>query len=315
MSDKGILSFFLAVVITILFSSLTPGCLDDGPEGSREFVDDMGGIVRMDGVPSSMMTLTPALTEIVFLLGLEDRLVGCDSGSNYPPEADLIEKVSSWSGLNSERIVELGPDLIFMDNTLDASGSRYSELTGLGLTVYRIYPKTMEDILENIEAIAGIMGFKSKGEEVASSLRQRIRSVEGQASADPAGKAPSVLHVVYYDGTDDPWVMTDSTFSGDLIDKAGGLPSIRSGQGLSVQVSLERIIDADPDIIICSQSSLWPTQTRELLMNDTRLSGIAAVSGERISNLDADIIDRTGPRLIVGLEAIRALIEEFHKGD
>ncbi|MDG6225147.1 MAG: ABC transporter substrate-binding protein [Candidatus Thermoplasmatota archaeon] len=315
MKDKGLVRILLAVVITILFSSMTPGCLDDGPVGSREFVDDMGVIVRTDGVPSSIVTLTPALTEIVFLLGLENVLVGCDSDSNYPSEADKIEKVSSWSGLNSERIVELGPDLIFMDNTLDASGSRYAELTGLGLNVYRTHPRTLEDILENIEAISEIMGVKSKGEEVANSMRQRILSVEGQASTDPAGDPPSVLHVVYYDGTDDPWVMADSTFSGDLIDKAGGKAPIRSGQGLSVQVSLERIIDGDPDIIICSQSSLWPTRTRELLMNDTRLSGVAAVSGSRIYEIDADIIDRTGPRLIDGLERIRALIEDFHKGD
>ena len=299
------------LAITILIAGvLMAGCLNDG-KGDLVYIDDMGTEVRLERTPETVITLTPALTEILFLLGCGEMLVGADSDSNYPPEASDVEHISSWQGLDTERIVDLDPDIIFMDHTLDASNERYGTLIGLGLNVYTIYPKDLDGLMDVISDIGSILGVPEKARDELGILNGRISNVEEEASSDPP-RAPVIMHIVYYDGTSDPWVMTDSTFSGDMIERCGGVCAIGDGAGLSVQVGLERIIEADPDIIICSQSSSWPTETRGLVMEDQRLSTLSAVSGDRVFDIDADLIDRTGPRLIDGLEIIRGHVADYH---
>jgi len=301
----------LGVSLAIVLMGTIAGCLYDGEDGELMFRDGTGTEVRLDGHPQRIVTLTPALTEIIYLLGCGDRLVGVDSDSNYPSEADSLEKVSSWQGMDTERIVALSPDIVLMDHTLDASGKRYGQLLGLGIPVFRIYPRDMNGLMDTILDIGSVLGVKDLALEEVNSLRSRMVSVETAAQGDPDGK-PRVLHVVYYDGASDPWVMTDSTFSGDMIERAGGECAINEGSGLSVQVSIEMIIGSDPDIIICSQSPLWPTQSRTLILTDDRLSSISAVEDGRVHDLDGELIDRTGPRLVDGMEEVRDLVEDYH---
>jgi len=302
------------LVLSIMATSLTLGCLmdDEKAEGDLEFTDGMGESIVLDGVPERIITLTPALTEIIFLLECQDRLVGCDSDSDFPQDASSVEKVSSWQGMNTERILELEPDIVFMDRTLDASGDRYDALKNIGLTVYRIYPLDLDEVIGSMVSIGDVLGVKEDAQRVAGHLRERMDAVRGRAILDPQAERPEVLHVIYYDGSSDPWVMTNSTFSGDMISIAGGACAISDGSGLSIQVSLESIIDADPDIIICSQSSTWPTASRELLMEDDALLTVSAVRDDRVYDIDGAIIDRTGPRLVNGIEEIRLLIEDYH---
>jgi iron complex transport system substrate-binding protein len=303
----------IALASIALMACAIPGCLEDRSSGDRIFIDDMGGTLKLNATPMRIVSLTPALTEIVFLLGCGDRLVGIDSDSNYPPEASSIEKVSDWQDIFKEKIVSIDPDLILLDKTLDNSEKRYDQLMDLGLPVYRIYPKDLDTLLRDIGEIGKILDVEDKGVDVVGSLRDRIANTSSQASSDK-GPEPSILHIVYYDGTSDPWVMTSSTFSGDLVKIAGGKNAIDDPTGMSVQVSVEMIISADPDIIICSQSAIWPTPTMEEITSDPSLKDVSAVKGGFVREVDGDLIERTGPRLVNGLETIRAIVAEYHTG-
>jgi len=122
---------------------------------------------------------------------------------------------------------------------------------------------------------------------------------------------PGILLVTFYDGAYDPWVSTDSTMAGGLIEAAGGNNVISDDTGIVVTVSVERVIGADPDIIICTQSSVWPTESKDKIMSDDRWKDISAVRENRVFEVDGDIIDRTGPRLILGLEEMHEHIREY----
>jgi iron complex transport system substrate-binding protein len=303
----------IALASIALMACTIPGCLQDDSSGDRIFIDDLGGTLRMNAAPMRIVSLTPALTEIVFLLGCGDRLVGIDSDSNYPPEASGIEKVSDWQDIFKEKIVSIDPDLILMDKTLDNSNKRYDQLIDLGFPVYRIYPKNTDTLLRDIGEIGKILDVEAMGEDVVASLGGRIDSVSAQALSD-TGSEPSILHIVYYDGTSDPWVMTSSTFSGDLVEIAGGKNAIDDTAGISVQVSVEMMISADPDIILCSQSAIWPTPSKDKISSDPSLKDVSAVKMGFVREVDGDLIERTGPRLVDGLEAIRAIVAEYHAG-
>lgn len=306
---KRIITGFLLVSIAILASM--SGCLESEEVGGHEYVDDLGNTISLNGTPEKVITLTPGLTEMVYYVEAGDKIVGCDSSSNHPDETQDIEKVSSWQGLDTEKILSLSPDLVLMDKNLDASGEKYDELKGIGLTVYMIYPKSINETMEVLRDLSRIMGTEEDSEEKIRSLEGRVDAVGESASGIDEEDRPLVLHVTYYEKGSDPWVMTDSTFSGDLIETAGGIPSVEDPKGLAIQISVERMLELDPDMILTSQSSLWPTTSREDILSDEAMEGLSAAENRRVYDVEGDWMDRTGPRMVDGLEAVQGHINDF----
>ncbi len=310
MTKTGILSF----VAMVLIGASIAGCLGEentsrdpgsGDELAINVTDPLGGRVMLEEEPVRIVTMTPAITETVFALGKGGLIVGIDSASNYPSEASGIEKVVSWQGLDLEKLIFLEPDLVIMDKTLDMSEENYNAMKGSGFQVYRIYPTTVEEVLDSIQGMGDAIGASEEADSLVEDFRIRMEAVKQNASLIDEEDRPRVLHVTFYDGKSDPWVATDSTFSGSLIEMGGGKCAFSDDTGFGVQVSLERIIASNPDLILCSQSSTWPTQTREIILSDGNWQDITAVKEGAVHYVEGDWCDRTGPRLILGLE-------EFH---
>ena len=102
--------------------------------------------------------------------------------------------------------------------------------------------------------------------------------------------------------------------TGGLIEAAGGINAISDDTGIVVQVPVETIVGADPDIIICTQSTVWATPTRTTILSDDGWKDIQAVVDGEVYDVDGDIIDRTGPRLIEGLETIHGHFKDHVEG-
>ena len=301
----------MALLVPIIIGAIS-GCIDDGTRGDLEFTDDMGDTIYLDGTPERVITLSPALTELVFAIGGGDLVVACDETSDHPAEVEGLQRVFSWDGMDMEAIIAAEPDIIFMDWTLDVTGDDHKALTDIGLNVYRIYPTSMEGILRNIIEIGDILDLESGARVLSDDIEIRLNAVEEAATS--IVDRPGVLHISYYDGSSDPWVLTDSTFSGGMIDKAGGRCVISDGSGKGITVSIEAIIVADPDIIFTSQSSSWPTESRNLILSDERLQDIGAVKNGAVYDVEGDLVDRTGPRMIDGLELFQEYIAAYAGG-
>ncbi|MGA1822156.1 MAG: ABC transporter substrate-binding protein [Thermoplasmatota archaeon] len=303
-------SIMITIPALLILGILISGCVENVGGGTEEFVDDMGDTVMIVENPQRIITLTPGLTEMMFYLGLGDRVVGCDSGSDYPPEVSKIERVHTYLGPDSEKIVSLSPDLILMDKGLDLFNYTYDALSSLNLPVYRIYPRSIDDMLEIMLDLGEIMGVPEAAREKVSLLEARIDAVEVSAASLPKDDAPEILHVNYYSTDSDPWVMTGSTISGDLIRKAGGKCAIDDSSGMAVQISVEVIVDDNPDIILTSQSAAWPTESRDLILSENKFSDLDAVKNGLVRDISGDIVDRGGPRMVEGLEEIHRIILE-----
>jgi iron complex transport system substrate-binding protein len=252
--------------------------------------------------------LSPALTETVFALGLGSKVVATDDTSNHPAGAKDLPDVFSYLGLDMESLISVGPDLVIMDKTLDISEEAYTSIKGAGIPVYRIYPRTVEDVLEAISGIGNITGAEEEAGDLIDDFNSRYNTIENTISGWDRQDRPKVLLVSYYDGTSDPWVSTDSTMAGGLVEAAGGTNAVSDDTGIVVQISVETIVGADPDIIICTQSTVWPTPSRTTILSDDGWKDIQAVKEDRVFDVDGDLVDRTGPRLIDGLEAIHGHI-------
>ncbi|MGA1872549.1 MAG: ABC transporter substrate-binding protein [Thermoplasmatota archaeon] len=303
------LAFTVFLLIPFLFMA---GCIDDAhTDGDLRFRDPLGADVVLDRYPERIVTLSPALTETVFALGLGSLIVGTDDMSNYPDGAGDLPDVFTYLGLDPESLISVDPDLVIMDKTLDISEEAYNSIRDLGIPVYRIYPRNVSEVLEAINGIGTITGASEAAEEMVEDLLDRMTAVQTEVSVWKEEQRPKVLLVSYYDGTGDPWVSTDSTMAGGLIETAGGRNVIADDSGIVVQVPVETIVGADPDIIICTQSEVWPTPTRDTILADDGWKDIGAVVSGRVFEVDGDLVDRTGPRFIHGLETIHDRISDY----
>ncbi|WP_455392190.1 ABC transporter substrate-binding protein [[Eubacterium] cellulosolvens] len=299
------------VLIIIILLILTPGCID-APEKegqNRFFIDEAGNEVKIVGVPKTIISLAPSVTEILYFLGLEERVVGIDAASDYPPEVSEKDVVASFGNLNIEAIISKAPDLIVMDKTLDMSGAWYQKLVEAEFSVYQLFPNNIEDVITQMKVLANITDIYPSVIHKIEGLEARVLGVENLTRS--IINKPTVLYINYYDGTDNPWVGTKSTVSGDLIKMAGGIPLIDESTDIYLQISLETVILSDPDIIISSHSNKWWDGTKEVIMNDDRLSSINAVKNDHVYDIDADLIERPGPRIVDGLESIAQIIADY----
>jgi iron complex transport system substrate-binding protein len=298
----------ILIAVILLLTGSFVGCIDNSnntnPKNEyRVVTDDMGDHVKVPLKINKIISLAASITEILFNLDLGDKIVGRDSGSNYPKgKVENIEIVSTFEGIDLEKILAAEPDLVLLDKTLDMSDKNYNKLIENDLTVFRVYPQKLDDVINDIKLLGEVTGRESKANTIASELQERINTVKtrGKSISDP--NPPKVLYVIYYDGTSSPWVGTTATISGDLITIAGGDVAVVDSSGFSIQITIEQLIDLNPDIIFTSQDETWPTPSKDSILKDQALANVNAIKTGHVIDVNADLVDRPGPRLVDGLE-------------
>ena len=281
-------SLSIFIFLTFLFYS----CL---PLFAETFTDEMGRSVDVDTPPQRIISLAPHITEILFDLGLEDKLVGVTQYSDYPEAAKKIERVGSYVRLNIEKIISLNPDLVI--STAGGNPREVIErLTSLGLKVFVIHPKKIEDIYSNIRSLAAITGRKEMGEKLADNLKDRVDNITHKVKGLPR---PSVFLQL---GASPLLTASESTFIDDLLKKAGGRNIAADEPARYPVYSMEAVINREPDVIITmlmgSERDVaakkywekWPT--------------IPAVKNGRLFHVDPSLVNRPSPRLADGLEIV-----------
>jgi iron complex transport system substrate-binding protein len=263
----------------------------------RYITDDMGENVKVPKKVNKIVSMAPSITEILFALNVGDKLVGRDQASNFPATAQDIDIVATYEGVDIEMLLVKEPDIIIMDKSLDFYDTNYNKMKDYGLNVFRLYPRTIEDVMDNIELIGKVTNTETTAHQLVDGLETRIDTVKTRETLKP-----TVLYVIYYDGTSSPWVGTSSTFSGDLIITAGGKVAVEDEMGIAIQTTVEDIISLNPDIIFTSQDDEWPTPSHDAILNDEALQNVNAVKNNLVIDVNADLVDRPGPRIVDGLE-------------
>ncbi|MDD3925302.1 MAG: cobalamin-binding protein [bacterium] len=267
----------------------------------RVFSDALGRQVRLPDHPERIVSLAPGMTELLYALGLEKRIVGRTDYCNYPPQAAGIASVGGYINPNLERLCALKPDLVLAMHGI--SKTVIGQMERSGLTVAALNPTDLEGLYGMIGDIGRITGNRTEAETLCVSLRKRQQAV----SAVTAGAArPSVFYVIW----DEPlFTAGGGTFIDDIIAIAGGR-NIASGVNGHRQFSREQLLAEDPDIILYSDK----TKFRENLKRDKIWRCLKAVRSGHVYPLDEDIMSRPGPRLFDGLEKVASLIHPNHSG-
>jgi len=271
----------LALVLT--------ACSPNGQIPPQYFFDDLGRLVAINGTPQRIVSLSPSNTEILFALGLGDKVVGVTDWCDYPPEALEKEKVGGYVTPDIEKIVALTPDLILVayGTPMDV----INNLVGLGLTVFGIKTTDLDDLLNDIKRVGEITDKEVEALALTSEMAVGIKAVTDQT--EELEQRPKVFYIVGHEPS--LWTAGQGTFIHELIEKGGGVNTCQNITGYS-EISIEYVLARDPEVIIASEWSF------EWAQNATELASTNASQTGRIYTLDDNLVQRPGPRLVEGLE-------------
>ena len=266
-------------------------------------VDDAGRTVEIVRNPQRLISLAPSNTEILFALGLGDRVVGVTDFCDYPEEAQAIEKVGGMEH-NLEKIVALDPDLIVAIGGSPAQVEKATEMEKLGLTVLVLDPGDIEGIMANVELVGKATGAEKEASQLAAQMRKRFDDITTKAKE--AGSRPTVFFELVATDPSKPYTPGPGSFIDALISLAGGSNIGASAKMQWAQLSTEEIIAQDPELIILGDVNYGVTV--EMVKERPGWSVIAAVKNGAIYPIDDILISRPGPRIIDGLEDLARII-------
>ncbi|MHA1632020.1 MAG: ABC transporter substrate-binding protein [Candidatus Freyarchaeota archaeon] len=273
-------------------------------------VDDVGRNVTITNYPPErIVSLAPSCTEILFALGLGDKVVGVDEYSDYPPEvkervkAGNLTTVGSFAEINVETVIGLEPDLILA--TGGVQRLVVERLEELGQTVIVLYPKGFEGVLQDISLVGKVTGKIDEARVLVADMQKRAQEIVNKTKNL---YRPRVYVECFFDGG--YWSFAGDSYVNELIYMAGGINVFSGFPGGHISTSTEEVVKADPEIIIISKGSMAEAcgLTPEVIRNRPGWSEIYAVQNNKIHEIEESIIVRGGPRLIEGLEELAKII-------
>jgi len=280
---------------------LVLGCLLVAVPGHAASVRDMlGREVTMPAPPRRIVSLVPSVTETLFAVGGEDRLVGVTTFCDFPPAARQKPKVGGIVNPSLEAIVGLRPDLV-LATTEGNRESTVEQLTALGIPTYVVTPKTFSGVLDSILRIGSLSGRLEAAERLVDDLRRRAARVVEATGRRPRAR---VLYVVWAD----PLVVPGrATLINDLIGMAGGA-SVSADEPVEwPRLSLEQVVASAPEVVIFASHSATHVEQALKRWQGQGLTLPAFRTG-RVRRVDTDLVHRPGPRIVEGLEALARAI-------
>ena len=263
--------------------------------------DDEGTAVTLPAAPQRIVSLSPANTEIVWALGAGDRQVGGTDSDDFPAAAAELPDVASYTGVDVERIVALEADLVL------AAGSGFNppesirRLRSLGIPVLVVDAAEVDAVLADIELIGRAIGEFPAALALTGALRERIDAIS--AAAAGTGAPPRTFYEL--DASNGIFGPAKDSVWAQMIELAGGVP-ITTDDPNVYAISLERLVAADPEVIILGDAAYGVTP--EIVAARAGWGGMTAVRNGAIYPVDDVIVTRPGPRIADGLLALARAI-------
>lgn len=268
--------------------------------------DLLGREVTIEAAPKLIVATSPSAIEMLYAAGGE-AIARSETAVHPAGVADLPSIGPSYAPA-FEAIIELGPDLVLADASAQAHLAEAFGGALRGIPVVFIGAVEYEDVATSIRLIGGIVDNQGAAEATATNLGTVLDEV--QAAAE--GQAPPRV-LIMNGAISDFFVALPDSFVGNLVELAGGAnvaagqPQVGRFPGYS-QLSLEAIIEADPELILTITAGPPPTLA-ELVLQDPTFAGLTAVTEGRVHGLDLEIyLQAPGPRAADGLKELSALL-------
>jgi len=260
-----------------------------------DVTDEVGRRISVPVRVRRIVSLAPNLTETIYALGAQDRLVGVTDYCDFPPEARQKTSVGGAVNPSIEQIVALKPDLVLAQAITMNRRETVDALERLGIAVYSANSRSVEGILESTRHIANLIGAGEQSEALLLSLRARLDDLKRRLADRPLRR---VLFVVW----NDPLVSIGrQTFIADALRLAGAESIVETEQDWP-RLSLEEVVRLQPEFLVFASSHSESVRTTvEDLSERPGWRGLDAIRHRRIAAI-SDAINRPAPRLVDALE-------------
>jgi iron complex transport system substrate-binding protein len=265
--------------------------------------DGTGREVTFAKAPTKIVSLSPSNTEIVYALGLGDKLVGNTTYCDYPAAAKTVTKVGGYSTAEVEKIVDLQPDLILASNI--HMSKVVPQLVNLNLPVFVLDPRNLQDVLNSITLAGKVLNAQVQARDLVKSMQDRIDVVKAKTANLPDAQKVRTLLLIWHDP---PMTVGPNTFIYELITLSGGASVSKGMADGFPTMGLEAIISADPQVVVTTGMGGGDNLTLQYVNDEVRLKDIPARKTNRIYEVNQDLTNRMGPRVVDALEAMAKLI-------
>ncbi len=255
--------------------------------------------------PKRIVSLCPSNTEILFALGLEDRVVGVDSHSDYPPDVKKLPRVGPDLRINTEKVKALEPDLVVASLTVPGMERNIEALERMKLPYVVLNPRSIGETLESILTLGEITGALKEAYTLVEKINHTIESIKSEA--EKVQYKPRL----YWEWWPKPLIAACRlSWVNDMSEIAGGINVFSHIERTSSVVEDSEILNQNPDIaLIC-----WCGDKMQKRMSEDKIltrhgwEDIRAIRDKRVYCIPECLFGRPGPRIIYGLEMLSRIV-------
>jgi len=273
--------------------------------------DGLGGELTIESEPEKIVSLIPSNTEIAYELGLGEKIVGVSDFDNYPEDVKNKEKVGGME-FNVEKIISLQPDLVLAH----ASGAHSSkdglqQLKDAGINVLVVNDaKTFEDVYESIELIGKATGAVAQAGELVEGMKEKLDEIAEKAKAIKEENQVTVW--VEISPAPELYTAAKGTFIHDMLQIISAKNAASDQEGWPMYTE-EKAVALNPDVIVITYGD-YVQNAGEQVLTRPAWKDVPAVKNKRVHEVNPDIVTRSGPRLVEGVEELaKAVYPEVFK--
>jgi iron complex transport system substrate-binding protein len=253
--------------------------------------------------------MAPSLTELLFALGLGDRVVGVTRYCDYPEEARAKQSIGGFVDPNYEAVISVKPDLVVM---LSSQRESQRHLEGLGIKTLAVEHATVADILASIRVVGEACGKAKEAGKIAADIEKRTARIREKARAL---RRPRVLICIWRDRSgsgklDDAFIAGRKSFYDEMIVCAGGVNAFETGATQSPSLSREGLMRVNPEIIVDLVDNFEKIgkSREEIIRQWEEIGRVDAVRNKRVCVIKEAYALRPGLRFILLLEDLARII-------
>ncbi len=289
------------------------------PSQSITVVDDEGHVTTLPSTPQRIVSIAPSNTQILFAIGVGNKVVGVTDYDKYPYnfsawiKAGNMTSIGGFSTPNKEVIASLNPDLILATPINDAD---VITLRSLGYKVLVLNPVDVTGVLKDIATVGTATGAQSNATTLVNSINQQINSIREKITSAQITNKPKVYYEIWGPPAGDLMGAGSTSWINDVIARAGGINIFENETQQYPVISSETVVQMNPDVILLptgmgtGQAPFYGSVDQ--VKARPGWDSISAVKNNRIVVIDEDLFAEAGPR--VGdniMEVAKALYPEL----
>ncbi len=260
--------------------------------------DALDNEVVIEEEPASIISLIPSNTEIIYELGLGDKVVGLTTNDTYPEETAEVEKVGDFN-VDIEKVIALNPDLVLAHESSAASSEAgFQQMRDAGIKVFIVNDAVnFVDVYDTIGIIGQLTGTTEEAEALTADMKAKIEEIKEKAATVTEKKkvyieispAPDIYSVGKNTFMD---VMLQTINAENATGDLEGWPSIDQ----------ESILERNPDVIIATYNYIEDPVGQ--LMAREGWADVSAIKNKQVVDVNPDLVNRPGPRVVEGVEEL-----------